>query len=704
MCIRDSVRPNQEVLENMDKPQDFGFLILNIFPFTSDKKRMGTIVMDSNHASFPENEDSIHDSREIQEEKDSSNVKYHYVCKGAPEKMMELCKKDSIPSNYLSILDEYAQNGMRVISFAYKTLESPNLRQEDAEKNMIFGGFLLLSNPMKEGTMTTMKNLKFNHINCNMITGDHIFTGINVGYASGILSETESLWVGQFIPEKRKVDWKFYTYEDLKKNVHSVKENQDVDLNSKIFDQSRQTSAKRIQTPESSQKSLKFLGNIKSQLAAYSKIISVRNTTNIVKILKEQSDIDFQLALDGNAMQYLFTKYDTNTPEAIFLLKNTKIFGRCKPDQKRLIIEKLKEMKIKKHKCVAFVGDGANDCKALNHADIGLSIGNNEASMASPFITSDEGIQKLSDILELGRFTIENFVQVYLSLNGLGVMDVSALLILLFSGYYYTNFKYLIEYWYYCPMALIITSTSSIGSLKKVLPQALMFNKRVNFFLLGISSIIVLALGFGYWIYSSQDFFKYFEEMYHSNVINMEHHFVLDHGLLLIFYTFCVVAYSAAVQVGYPFKKPFYTNILYMILIVFLMVITIFFSHPSIFTSNQSVIYFGVHYLRACDYQQNFFMIWLFYCFISCCAIFFVGRYILEYFLQQKLVKIDNKENLILKQRDITTLDIKSSQGLYKKQNMSKSYLSKQSRKTNEINDGFSSKIHYDGQSAHDIY
>jgi magnesium-transporting ATPase (P-type) len=341
----------------------------------------------------------------------------------------------------------------------------------------------------------------------------------------------------------------------------------------------------------------------------------------------------------------------------------------------------------------------------LNHADIGLSIGNNEASMASPFITCNEDIETVCDTLELGRYSIENFVHIYLCMNGLGVMDVGALCILLYGGYYYSNFKYMLEYWYYGPMALIITMTDSVGSLKKILPQALMFNKRVNFFLLGISLVIMFALLACYWIYSSRPTFKYYSETYLNNTIDMEEHFVEDHALLLIFYTFCVIAYSSAAQVGYPFKKPLYTNFFYIILGIILVCVSTFFSNPAAFTSNFDINYVSVYYLRAIEYQGNFFWLWVLFCIIACVAIFLCGRYIFHFFLIRKIKKIENIENSVLKKSALGFEEtVSNKNSIFGKRTMNRSYLSRASKKSFDKEEGFSSKIHYENQSAHEIY
>lgn len=47
------------------------------------------------------------------------------------------------------------------------------------------------------------------------------------------------------------------------------------------------------------------------------------------------------------------------------------------------------------------VGDGANDCSALKKADIGVSLSENEASLASPFSCKD--LQGVIDTIREGR-------------------------------------------------------------------------------------------------------------------------------------------------------------------------------------------------------------------------------------------------------------------------------------------------------------
>lgn len=42
-------------------------------------------------------------------------------------------------------------------------------------------GFLLLDNPIKEVSHKIITQLKENNVECRMITGDNVFTGLNIG-------------------------------------------------------------------------------------------------------------------------------------------------------------------------------------------------------------------------------------------------------------------------------------------------------------------------------------------------------------------------------------------------------------------------------------------------------------------------------------------------------------------------------------------
>jgi len=59
------------------------------------------------------------------------NNGYYSFVKGSPEKIIELCKPESIPDNYVSILDSYTKKGYRVIAAGMKSLHSDINKEDD---------------------------------------------------------------------------------------------------------------------------------------------------------------------------------------------------------------------------------------------------------------------------------------------------------------------------------------------------------------------------------------------------------------------------------------------------------------------------------------------------------------------------------------------------------------------------------------------
>ena len=54
---------------------------------------------------------------------------YKAWVKGSPEKIVELCRPETVPQNVLQVLSEYTQEGYRVIALAFKDLPPTTYRK-----------------------------------------------------------------------------------------------------------------------------------------------------------------------------------------------------------------------------------------------------------------------------------------------------------------------------------------------------------------------------------------------------------------------------------------------------------------------------------------------------------------------------------------------------------------------------------------------
>ncbi|KAE9523697.1 hypothetical protein AGLY_015915 [Aphis glycines] len=112
---------------------------------------------------------------------------YTAYCKGAPEKIIQNCLKETVPTNIFSVLEEFGSSGYRVLALAYKNLPKKvnwkslyHLKLEDVQCNLIFLGFLVMQNKLKPQSSNVIKQLRTANIKCVMVTGDNLYTGLSV--------------------------------------------------------------------------------------------------------------------------------------------------------------------------------------------------------------------------------------------------------------------------------------------------------------------------------------------------------------------------------------------------------------------------------------------------------------------------------------------------------------------------------------------
>lgn len=92
---------------------------------------------------------------------------YKAFVKGSPEKISELCNRQTMPKDFQKVLSQYTQEGYRVIALAYKELpisttyrSLQTVHRDEVESNLTFLGLLIMENKMKEQTTGVIETLQ----------------------------------------------------------------------------------------------------------------------------------------------------------------------------------------------------------------------------------------------------------------------------------------------------------------------------------------------------------------------------------------------------------------------------------------------------------------------------------------------------------------------------------------------------------------
>ncbi|KAM4040345.1 putative cation-transporting ATPase 13A4 isoform 2-T2 [Anomaloglossus baeobatrachus] len=125
----------------------------------------------------------------------------------------------------------------------------------------------------------------------------------------------------------------------------------------------------------------------------------------------------------------------------INVLLNGAIFARMSPNQKSDLIEEFQKMDY----YVAMCGDGANDCGALKVAHAGISLSEQEASVASPFTSQTTNIQCVPELIKEGRAALVSSFAVFKYVTLYAMIQFICLLLLYWQLKSVGLYQYLIQ-------------------------------------------------------------------------------------------------------------------------------------------------------------------------------------------------------------------------------------------------------------------
>lgn len=130
----------------------------------------------------------------------------HYVyVRGAPESVLASChltKKEL--ESFKKTYTAYAQQGLRVIGFGYKTgfFRDGTSRQKH-EKNLTFLGFVALYDPPRPEVKKAVEQAKRAGIRTIMVTGDNEVTALSIAKEIGLIDKNEDVITGDELKKIR---------------------------------------------------------------------------------------------------------------------------------------------------------------------------------------------------------------------------------------------------------------------------------------------------------------------------------------------------------------------------------------------------------------------------------------------------------------------------------------------------------------------
>ncbi|XP_039578383.1 probable cation-transporting ATPase 13A4 [Passer montanus] len=296
--------------------------------------------------------------------------------KGAPETVAMLCRAETVPSNFESKLLLYTAQGFRVIGLACKSLQGGKLpaalTREEVESDLTFLGLLIMENRLKKETRPVLEELSAARIRSVMVTGDNIQTAITVAKNAGMIAPTHRV----ILVEAKEVSGSFpasITWKSLEEK--------------KIED--------------------------------YRGLEDDSQTEPGIRLALGSGQYHF--AMSGKSYQIVAHHFRHLLPK---LLLNGTVFARMSPSQKSSLVEEFQKLDY----FVGMCGDGANDCGALKVAHAGISLSEQEASVASPFTSRTPSIACVPELIREGRaalvtsFCMFKYMALYSIIQYLGVL------------------------------------------------------------------------------------------------------------------------------------------------------------------------------------------------------------------------------------------------------------------------------------------
>ena len=598
--------------------------------------------------------------------KNMNNNYFKIFCKGSPEKIKEVCDNTTIPNDFNEVYKYYSSQGYRILGMAYKNIKLKmksilQLKREYIENDLMFIGFLIIENKIKNGTKDTIVELDNADYRMVMASGDNMNTCISVAKECNLVRENQEILSCEVERDKDGKEFLIwnkinYGYNDkmddafaflkrgknsrfkfnkkkrkknanLRKKKHKIKlakikefeenkndiiNNENIEnienKNNNIINDKRRTSYtidinkfldinKYInQNNNLSLQDLYPIQNVKVQ-KKISSMISRELTFGLVRRESSYENLimnnspqklskseHYAIVTTGLTFEKLYSLNEkfitTKNPTLLnyhkifrLILKNGIIFSRMAPDHKALLIDSFKKERLN----VLMCGDGTNDCPALRTANVGVSLGSAEASMASHFTYTKHDISCLFHLLKEGKCVLSASMQTFKFMIMYCVLCYVATIFLYCYSSNVTDMQaFVLDLFLIYPLEWFVSQTDPTDELSFERPIDSLFSFPILLSLLGQFVICIVFQYGGYYFLK----FKFGWENMCSVDDEGDPAPCPENTIIYIINQFQLIFSAITLYKSKPFRRSIFTNKMLMVYlftgIVFTILLTVY--------------------------------------------------------------------------------------------------------------------------------
>ena len=171
------------------------------------------------------------------------------------------------------------------------------------------------------------------------------------------------------------------------------------------------------------------------------------------------------------------------------VLKYCSVYARCAPENKAQIIQSLQ----KESFTVLMCGDGANDCSALKVADAGVSLSQEEASIAAPFTSRTPDISCIIELLKEGKCALVTSLEIFKYILLYSLIQFISVTLLILIGSYLSDWQFMAsDLFLITPLAFLIPLAPANDKLTFHKPVSSLLSFSIIFSMLMQTSCVAL--------------------------------------------------------------------------------------------------------------------------------------------------------------------------------------------------------------------